>query len=203
LINKGFQFSNEISRDASIEMNIRIIPLSFEAYDTDGWRISDLVTLEWRNLNLDTGYIDGKIQVKTKHGLELKVPLMEKALDIIRRYEGKNRRFVFDLIPEDFNMEDDRAFYNLRNSITHIANKSLKVTGVKAGIETPITSKMARHTLTVALINSGSSVYTVSRILGHKSTISVEKGYSHLLQKSAEFDLERCMKEAFGERQSE
>ena len=57
-----------------------------------GWRLSDLITLEWHNLNLETNYIDWKIQVKTKHGLELKVPLRS-------------------------------------NSITHIFNTSLKVTG--------------------------------------------------------------------------
>ena len=59
---------------------------------------------------------------------------------------------------------------------------------------------MARHTLAVALINSGSSVYSVSRILGHNSTASVEKTYAHLLQEIAEVDLERCMKEAFEKR---
>lgn len=102
-------------------------------------------------------------------------------------------------MPERFNVEDDKALVRFRNSITHIVNKSLKVTGVKAGIKIPLTTKMARHTLAVALINSGTSVYSVSRILGHNSTASVEKTYAHLLQESAEVDLERCMKEAFGE----
>ena len=171
----------------------------FSVY-TCGWRLSDLVTLEWRNLNLKTNYIDWKIQVKTKHGLELKVPLCEKALEIIHRYEGKNKRFVFNVLPEKFNVEDDKAFGRFRNSITRIVNKSLKVTGVKAGIKIPLTTKMARHTLAVALINSGSSVYSVSRILGHNSTASVEKTYAQLLQESAEVDLERCMREAFGKK---
>ena len=171
----------------------------FSVY-TCGWRLSDLITLEWRNLNLETNYIDWKIQVKTKHGLELKVPLHENALEIIHRYKGKNKRFVFDVLPEKFDVEDDKALVRFRNSITHIFNTSLKVTGEKAGIKTPLTSKMARHTLAVALINSGSSVYSVSRILGHNSTASVEKTYAHLLQEIAEVDLERCMKEAFEKR---
>ncbi|MBQ0089033.1 MAG: tyrosine-type recombinase/integrase, partial [Prevotellaceae bacterium] len=69
----------------------------FSVY-TCGWRLSDLITLEWRNLNLETNYIDWKIQVKTKHGLELKVPLHKNALEIIHRYKGKNKRFVFDCL---------------------------------------------------------------------------------------------------------
>lgn len=107
----------------------------FSVY-TCGWRLSDLITLEWRNLNLETNYIDWKIQVKTKHGLELKVPLRENALEIIHRYKGKNKRFVFDVLPEKFNVEDDKALVRFRNSITRIFNTSLKVTGEKAGFLT-------------------------------------------------------------------
>ena len=105
-----------------------------------------------------------------------------------------------NVLPERFNVEDDKALVRFRNSITRIFNASLKVTGEKAGIKIPLTSKMARHTLAVALINSASSVYSVSRILGHNSTASVEKTYAHLLQESAKVDLEKCMKEAFEKR---
>ena len=87
--------------------------------------------------------IDWKIQVKTKHGLELKGPLHEKVLEIIHRYKGKNKRFVFDVLPEKFNVEDDQCI---------------------------------------------------------PSIVSVEKTYAHLLQESAEVDLEKCMKEAFEKR---
>ena len=49
-------------------------------------------------------------------------------------------------------------------------------------------------------VPSSPAAKRLSRILGHNSTASVEKTYAHLLQESAEVDLERCMKEAFEKR---
>lgn len=143
-----------------------------------GLRVIDIITLQWSDIDLDKKTLN-KIQVKTKN--RNVVPLTAQASAVLDKWKGRHQRFVFGLLPDDFNLDDTKSLYHIRNAKTRGINQSLSVAGNKAGLEFALTFHVARHTFAVLSLNSGMEMTMVSQLLGHSSTEITEKVYAHFL----------------------
>ena len=122
-----------------------------------GLRFSDIRTLKWTNIK------DGRIQLtqtKTKGTVYI---LLGKNAERILELQRDNTEFVFDI-----------------SRYSSSVNKTLKSLIDKSSIEKDVTFHSSRHTFATFLISSGVNVYTVSKLLGHKSLKTTEI-YSNII----------------------
>ena len=194
------KFKEYKPKSNSKDRTLEIMDIFLFAYYACGLRISDIVTLEWSNIDLKNKKID-KVQVKTK--IKGKVPptLPQQAIDILMKWKakGRNARFVFDLLPEDWTFGDDkisgRKLKMRINAIDKTFNTSLGDIGKKLGFKFPLTMHVARHTFCVTALNHGVSLHVVSQLMGHSSIQATEKTYAEFLDETVANEigkLEQC-----------
>ena len=146
-----------------------------------GLRISDLVTLEWKQVDREKGFLS-KVLVKTR--ARLVIPLSAPALEILGRWERKrvNERFVFDLLPSDFVFRDDGTMEKAIDNRNRAIRTTLNSVGRELGFPFPLGMHVARHTFAVKALNSSRlDVHLISRLLGHSSVTVTEKVYATFL----------------------
>lgn len=164
-----------------------------------GLRISDIVTLEWDNIDFDEKKID-KIQVKTKQRSKVSPRLPQEAIDILLRWQAKNlnNRFVFNYLSEDFQFSrDNQHALKMRiNAVDRTINVSLNHIGEKLEFPFSLTIHVARHTFCVKALKAGMSLHVVSQLMGHASILSTEKTYARYLDDTIDSELDK-LKEIF------
>jgi len=160
-----------------------ILDFFFFSYYACGMRLSDVMTLEWKHIDFEQRVIR-KIQFKTKRMPDVLPPLNDSAMEILERWKnyGRNSRFVFDLLPEDFDMKNQDILYKERISKAKTFNTSLHVAAMTLRFKQGLTFHMARHSFAVAAINRGMSVHMLSKLLGHSTILSTEKTYAVILK---------------------
>jgi len=154
------------------------LEIFFFAYYACGLRCVDAMTLRWSDIDMEKKELR-KILIKTtkRHT----IPLNEQAIQILNTWKGRHQKFVFGLLSDDFNLNNTEALYLRRNSIEQSINQSLKVVGEKLGLDFSLTMHVARHSFAIHALNSGISLYVVSRLLGHSSTTITEQVYAKYL----------------------
>ncbi len=157
------------------------------AFHAGGLRMVDVMTLQWIHINMEDKELR-KVLVKTKNTQKQRhtVPLTEPALKILKKWQelGRTKRYVFDLVDDDFDSSDDNKIYFKRNGVDKKVNQSLRVAGRMIGLKFPLTFHVARHTFAVNALNHAThplDMYQVSRLLGHSSTNTTEKVYADYL----------------------
>jgi len=132
-----------------------------------GPRISDLLTLKWKDYDGDYIYF-----TTNKTDTQLSIFLPDKAKEIIEEYRHpKNQKtdFLFPILNNLLDMENLRAVGKAINSATVLMNKSLKVIAERADVSKKVTTHIARHTWATRALRKGISIDKVSKILGHAS----------------------------------
>lgn len=161
----------------------------FFAFHACGLRIVDVMTLQWGHINFEKKELR-KIMIKTSK--RHVIPLTEPALKILRKWQEKRVgcRYVFDLVNDNLDMNDEEALYKARINATKCIGQSLAVVGEQLEFPFSLSMHVARHTFAVMALNKGLSMSVVSRLLGHGSTDITEKVYAHFLPEtlSAEMD---------------
>lgn len=160
------------------------------AFHACGLRVVDVMTLQWSNIDFEKKELR-KIMIKT--GKRHIIPLSDPAIEILETWKEKhfNSKFVFNLVKDDFDIDDDEALYKVRNSATRGINQSLVVVGEDLELKFPLTMHVARHTFAVYALNEGLSMSVVSRLLGHGSTDITEKVYARFLPETLSSELNR------------
>lgn len=150
------------------------------AFHACGLRVVDIMTLQWSSINFEKKELR-KILVKTKN--RHTIPLTPSAIKILEKWKTMERRkrFVFDLVPDDINLNDDEALYKARNSATKSIDQSLIVVGEQLNLPFVLTMHVARHTFAVNALNDGLSMTMVSQLLGHGNTDITERVYAKFL----------------------
>lgn len=122
-----------------------------------GLRISDIRALKWGDIITEDGNTFARItQKKTK--VPLILPLSTEALKWLPvRKEGDG---------------DDKNIFP--PVLTANIDKSLKIWGGRAGIKKQLSIHLARHTFATLLITSGTDIYVVSKLLGHKKITTTQ-----------------------------
>lgn len=131
-----------------------------------GLRYSDMMALKWNEIHKaadgKTLYIEHE-QVKTKNMVT--IPLSNEALKWMpRKSKG-----------------DERVFHQLRITSTTV-EVVLGEWMQEAGIQKHITYHCSRHTAATLLLTLGAGLYTVSKILGHRS-IRMTEVYAKIVDK--------------------
>lgn len=120
-----------------------------------GLRISDIRKLRWRDLSMSGGQWRASV-VMTKTIHPVYIPLSSQAVKWLpERGDCTPDGLVFGGLPNEGNL-----CVNLKNWAE------------KAGVKKNVTFHTARHSCAVLLLTLGADIYTVSKILGHRSVRS-------------------------------
>ena len=121
------------------------------------------------------------------------ITLTDAALKILEQWKMKRRsdRFVFALLPDDFNLADEEELKRMRINQNTPIKVSLKTLGHKiGGLSFNLTMHVARHTFAVFALNNGVDVHKVSRLLAHSSVMVTEKVYAKFLPETLQKEVE-------------
>lgn len=168
----------------------------FFSYYSCGLRASDLVTLEWKHIDFKKQEIK-KVQVKTKKAPAVSIPLTEEALKILDRWHGLNSRFVFNWLPEDFDLTNEKELLTKINGFDKVVNEHLGRTSKDIKLNKSLTLHMARHTFAVIALNRGMDVYLISKLLGHSSIIATEKTYAEFMKDKLDMEAQKILEIEF------
>lgn len=160
------------------------------AFHACGLRVVDVMTLQWGHLDFEKKELR-KVMVKTNK--RHVIPLSDSAIEILRKWKEKrpDSKYVFDLVKDDLDIDDEEELYRARNSATKCINQSLNVVGEKLELKFSLTMHVARHTFAVLALNKGISMTVVSRLLGHASTDVTEKVYAKFLPETLSAEMGR------------
>lgn len=100
---------------------------------------------------------------RKKTGEGYTVVLMEKAMDILKKYDYKLPKMTCEQ-------------YNMR----------LKIMADACGIEKPIASHFGRRTCGMLLLNYGFPIEIVSKVLGHSNIRTTQQAYAKILDRTVE-----------------
>lgn len=130
-----------------------------------GLRISDIRKLRWRDISMSGGqWLVSVVMTKTSNPVY--IPLSTQAVKWLpERKDGTPDDLVFGELPNTSNL-----CVNLKNW------------AVKAGIKKNVTFHTARHSCAVLLLTLGADIYTVSKILGHRS-VRATQVYAKIVDK--------------------
>ncbi|TEB17492.1 Tyrosine recombinase XerD [Pelotomaculum sp. FP] len=139
-----------------------------------GLRVSELVSLDLTNLNLDNGFI----RCFGKGSKERVIPLGDVAARFLREYLGRGRRKL------EKSGKVSALFVNHRGQrLTRQGFwKIIKKYALKAKINTVITPHTLRHSFATHLLENGADIRSVQEMLGH-TDISTTQIYTHLTKK--------------------
>ena len=142
----------------------------FEIYT--GLRISDILTLKWKNF-------DGKCLHKTikKTKKTIHLPLQNKAIELIeirkrcvlRRFEINPEDYIFPYLEYDYEQVPVKTIFTAISTTTARINKALKRIKEKARIEKSFSTHTGRHTFSaIFLLKCNGNYYALKEFLGHR-----------------------------------
>jgi len=112
--------------------------------------------------------IDGRlVYFRRKTGKLIKVPLQDKAVNIISKYSDGNNSYLFPIL-SPFHATEQQKANRVHKVITKV-NKALKTIGKELNITIDLTTYVARHSFATVLKRSGVSTSIISESLGHSS----------------------------------
>lgn len=160
------------------------------AFHACGLRFSDILTLQWMHVDLEKHKLK---KVLYKGQVPHEITLNDAAVKILEQWKMKKRsnRFVFALLPDDFNLADEEELKRMRINKNTPIKVSLKALGHKIGdLSFNLTMHVARHTFAVFALNNGVDVHKVSRLLAHSSVMVTEKVYAKFLPETLQKEVE-------------
>jgi integrase len=154
----------------------------FECYT--GMRISDILSLKWKNVT------DTEILISMrKTGKTISIPINNKVKNILGKKHSileKNysqthsEKYVFNILKIDVEYCSPQDALNAISGATAIVNRKLKNIAERAGINKNISTHTARHTFATTLLTKGADLPTISDLLGH-SDIRVTQIYAKVV----------------------
>ncbi|MFP3154580.1 site-specific tyrosine recombinase XerD [Lachnospiraceae bacterium ZAX-1] len=137
-----------------------------------GIRVTELITLQLADLNLQMEYITCKDTNK-----ERMIPFGNAAKETIKNYLAKGRPFLGKAQSSTYLFTNCSGQAMSRQGFW----KLIKSYGKKAGICAEITPHTLRHSFAAHLVNNGADLHSVQEMLGH-SDISTTQIYAQMKQ---------------------
>lgn len=138
-----------------------------------GLRVSELVSVEQRNLNTEMGFL----RLTGKGGKQRLVPVGREALAAIETYVNNGRPGILKGKASGYLFVNARANRMTRQNFW----MRLKRYGLDARIMNPLTPHVMRHSFATHLLERGADLRSVQMMLGH-SDISTTEIYTHVLR---------------------
>lgn len=158
---------DEIQRLINTECEDNMLKHAFLFSCMCGLRISDIRRLKWNNI--DIGEHQTKLHIRMKKTQEvLTLPLSSEAI----RW-----------LPENEEKKSENLVFPLRSDTS--INHHLLKWAINAGVNKHITFHVARHTHATMMLTLGADIYTVSKLLGHRS-INTTQIYAKIVDKKKE-----------------
>lgn len=159
------------------------------SFNACGLRVSDIITLEWKNIDFKKRELR---KILFKGDVPHSIPLNDNAMQILERWYEKSDgdRFVFGLLPNDFDMQDKEERKRQRLNKNRALITSLKTLGDKIGLPFNLTMHVARHTFAVWALNREVDIHKISRLMGHSSVLVTEKVYAKFMPKTLEREVQ-------------
>jgi integrase len=104
------------------------------------------------------------------------VPLLDEALDIIKKWGNKNissETYLFPVLNENLSPERERQ---LIKQLNDVINANMKTIAKSVGLNEVVTTYAARHSFATILQRSGASTEFISEALGH-SNVKTTQSY--------------------------
>lgn len=144
---------------------IRARDMFLFSFYSAGMRFSDMCKLKWSNIKGDNiVYIMSKS--KKRAGSKRTIPLNKKSLEIINKYKGKNKIYIFPILYgyEKVSIEEmERRIFN-KNSTN---NRSLKIISKRLDLDVSLSMHIAKHSFANYAVNNNVGVLILSKLLGH------------------------------------
>jgi len=154
----------------------------FECYT--GIRISDILTLKWKNVTEKEIIVNMR-----KTGKMLSLSINDKVKEILNKKRSilennhsqiNPEKYVFNIVKVDIENCNAQDALNAISCATAIINKKLKRIAEKASINKNISTHVARRSFATALITLKADVLTVRDLLGH-SDVRVTQIYAKVV----------------------
>lgn len=154
-----------------------------------GMRISDILSLKWKNVT------DKEITISIrKTGKPLTIPLQDYVRYILNKRKMllennggqiSAEKYVFNILKVDIEKVSAHEALNVISSATAIINKKLKLIAVKANIDKNLSTHVARHSFATLLVTGDVNLLTVRDLLGH-GDVRVTQIYAKVVSKKKE-----------------
>ena len=136
-----------------------------------GLRVSELINLNYHNINLNEEYI----RIFGKGNKERLLPMGEMAIEYLNTYEKQARPTLLKTKQTDFYFLSNRGSGMSRQNFFYI----IKNYAAQAGIDKTLSPHSLRHAFATHLVQSGADLRSVQLMLGH-SDISTTQIYTHI-----------------------
>ncbi|MCM1221977.1 MAG: site-specific integrase [Lachnospiraceae bacterium] len=173
-VQKTFLTTEEVKMLMKTNCKNELVKRAFLFGCFTGLRISDIYKLKWEDIKTDG--LNYRLQVTMK---KTKTPL----------YMKLNSQALACLPSKDNVLESDNVFSGLPTLVA--INKWLVRWSNEAGIKGKhISFHTSRHTFGTLMLNSGTDIYTVSKLMGHKS-LETTQVYVELLNQTRDQAVDR------------
>jgi integrase/recombinase XerD len=114
------------------------------------------------------------------------VPILNEAKEIIDKWKTKKQEseYVFDFISAEMTPEE---IHKTNMQFVKVTNKYMNLIAGQVGIEKRVTTYVARHQFSKAIIDGGESIEYLSECLGHKN-ISTTQNYVQRFATNIKFE---------------
>ena len=113
------------------------------------------------------------IYSRHKTGKSINFPLQSIAIELIKKYGNQEREYIFPILNEKVHVTELQQHYRIQKIIKKV-NKWLKVIAEKAGIESDLTTYVARHSYATVLKRSGVNIALIGETLGHSDLKTIQ-----------------------------
>ncbi len=153
---REFLTLEELQKVSTEKCDVPVLKSAFLFSALTGLRFSDIQKLTWKEVqhSEENGYYIRFQQKKTK-GQET-LPISDDSYKLLGERRSPEDKVFIDLMYSDYN------------------NQKLREWMIRSGIEKHITFHCGRHTHAVLQLSLGTDIYTVSKLLGHKSIKTTE-----------------------------
>jgi integrase/recombinase XerC len=134
-----------------------------------GLRVSELIGLDWRDIDEELGLVMIRSGKGSKDRL---VPIGEPALDALHAWRQATPGMPSADYPVITNLRGSRL---TPRAVQNIVARRL----VQAGINTPITPHGLRHSFATHMLNAGADLRSIQEMLGHSSLTTTQR-YTHV-----------------------
>ncbi|MGI4831874.1 MAG: site-specific integrase [Janthinobacterium lividum] len=145
------------------------------SFYSGGINFVDLSQLRWRDLSdevLDTGHFLRLNYVRQKTSGKFSIRLLAPAAAIVNAYRSYTyatpASYVFPILDLVKHISPAQVKNRLHKILGQV-NHDLKYLGQLAGITTPLTTYVARHSFATTLKQAGTQTAVISQAMGHKS----------------------------------